>query len=137
MIKQLIAPISKLLDKIIPDADKRQDAKVRLAELASTSDNSLLEIARNAMQSMNDLNMVDAKSEDKYRTRWRPTIGWICVFGLGWEFIARPFAMTVAIFFEVDQGLIPSLDMSAIMALVTTLLGMGSLRTYEKIKGQR
>jgi hypothetical protein len=137
MLKSLIDPIGKLLDKLIPDADKRQEAKVKLAELESKSDSTLLDIAKNAMATMNELNLIDAKSDDKYRTRWRPTIGWICVFGLGWEFIVRPFVVSaVVIFTEVDQTLIPSLDMAQIIGLTTTLLGMGALRTYEKSKGK-
>ena len=134
MLKALIEPIGKLLDKLIPDADKKREAKVKLAELASQSDSSLLDIAKNAMQTMNELNLVDARSDDKYRTRWRPTIGWICAFGLGWSFVVRPFVEFVLLIAGISVDA-PQLETGAIIGLVGTLLGMGTLRTYEKSKG--
>ena len=139
MLKALIAPISNLLDKLIPDADKRQEAKIRLAELSSKSDTLLCDIAKNAMAAANQLNLVDANSNDKYRTRWRPTIGWVCVIALAWEFVLRPFVISALVIFHPEGGniapLIPSLDLPAILGLVATLLGMGTMRTAEKRAG--
>lgn len=137
ILKSLISPVSKLLDKVIPDADERQKAKVRLAELSNQSDEVFVELVAAANQSMHELNVIDAKSEDKFRTRWRPALGWICVVGLGWEFILRQFIVTAMVIAGHSKTLIPSLDLPAILGLTTTLLGMGMLRTVEKVKGLR
>ena len=154
MFKDLIAPISNLLGKLIPDKDKAQEATVKLAELAASGDESLVALTAAAMASQQELNKIDAQSTDKFRTRWRPSLGWVCVFGLSYEFVVRPFvvsAVNILMLYKptaetVDgaatvitdaAALIPSLNTPQIMSLVTALLGMSTLRTYETLKGRK
>lgn len=134
----LLKPIGDLLNKILPDGNVRTEAKVKLAELSQKGDDTLLSIVSASAKAANDLNLIDAKSDDKYRTRWRPTIGWVCALGLAWEFLMRPFVVTAVIVFVDNESaaLVPSLDTAQIIGLVSSLLGMGALRTYEKHKGK-
>jgi len=63
----------------------------------------------------------------KLFTLWRPGIGWVCFVGLLWAYVIQPIALFV-------QGS-PNMDTSGLFQLTVALLGMGGLRTYEKIKG--
>jgi len=137
MWEKLISPVSRLLEKIIPDKDKALEAKVQLAELVAKGDDAWLDVIKGALKSQQDLNMVDAQSNDKFRTRWRPALGWICVVGLGWEMAIRPFVVTAIDYFMDVPIVITSLDTEQIIGLVSTLLGMSALRTFEKLKGQQ
>src|ERR1700675_2817846 len=44
-------------------------------------------------QAQTRINEVEAASQDKFTSRWRPAVGWICGFGLAYSFIVQPFAV--------------------------------------------
>ena len=66
---------------------------------------------------------------------WRPLIGMSCALAIFWEFVLKQFIVFFLAVFEVETLDLPSLDMSVLMPLVMSLLGMAGLRTYEKQKG--
>jgi hypothetical protein len=63
-----------------------------------------------------------------YQAGWRPSIGWVCALALAVHYLVFPLASLV-----MPEAKSP-VDGSALMALVTALLGLGSLRTVERIK---
>ena len=66
---------------------------------------------------------------------WRPLIGMSCAIAILWEFVIKQFLMFFMAAFSIQTMPLPSLDMGVLMPLVMALLGMGSLRTFEKVKG--
>ena len=58
---------------------------------------------------------------------WRPFIGWTCGLGLAYNVI---ISQVLAIWFDV-----PEVDSSLLMPVMTGLLGLGAMRSYEKTKG--
>jgi hypothetical protein len=77
---------------------------------------------------------MEGKSTDAVSAYWRPAIGWVCVGGLGYEFIVRQVFNGIL----VALGLPPSFDgieAEALELLIYVMLGLGTLRTGEKIKG--
>ena len=62
---------------------------------------------------------------------WRPAAGWICVVTLGWGWIIAPIIEVILRIYHVQIEL-PKVDASQVMPLITTLLGMATLRTYDK-----
>jgi len=121
MLKQLIAPVTELLEKVIPDTDERN----RLAhEIATMSERHVQEIAKAQL----DVNKVEAGSDSLFRGGWRPAVGWICVCGFAVNFLISPIA----------SGLgwdIPQSDTSVMLPVLMGMLGLGGLRTFEKTKG--
>ena len=71
---------------------------------------------------------------------WRPAIGWICGAALAWQFVLSPI-LTYLIGICVAFGWIPKLpplpvlDTSALYTVLLGMLGLGGMRTYEKING--
>jgi len=65
---------------------------------------------------------------------WRPAVGWCGALGYGYEFLLRPIANGVAVAYGVPP-VFPGIEMEALTSLLFGLLGLGSLRTVEKIKG--
>jgi len=63
---------------------------------------------------------------------WRPLIGWVGIVALTFNFVIVPMIKVWAAFYH-PTVVVPMLDVSPLIGLVTTLLGMGSLRTIEKI----
>jgi len=80
-----------------------------------------------------ELNKLEARSPRLFIAGWRPAIGWVCVAGLAMIFIVNPLLLWVSTWLSLNIPLI-EVDTGGIMALVTTMLGMGGMRSFEKIR---
>ena len=119
MIEKFIAPVTKLLDKFIADADTKQ----KIAhEIATMSERHAQEIALAQIE----VNKAEAKG-NWFQAGWRPATGWVCVLGFGVNFLISPLAAGIGI----D---IPQADTSTMLPVLMGMLGLGSMRTYERVK---
>ncbi len=68
-----------------------------------------------------------------YKSGWRPALGWVSVAIIILAFIIHP---SVAIFaaFKYPAVIIPAVNTEALLSLVGIILGVGAMRTYEKVK---
>lgn len=118
---------AKLLDRVIPDADARAKAQ---AELIKASQDQEFQLALAQVE----VNKVEAASSNWFVSSWRPAVGWICVCGLAYNFIIYPLMLWCAS--ALHAGFVPPpLFSENLMELVLGMLGLGGLRTVEKIKG--
>jgi hypothetical protein len=128
MIEMLIAPISGLLDKFIPDAGER----ARLAhEIATMAERQAHEIALAQIE----VNKAEAASGSAFRGGWRPFISWTCGAAFAYHFVVQPVAVFVVLATGTELPELPTFDMSSLLTVLGGLLGLGSLRTFEKFKG--
>lgn len=74
----------------------------------------------------------EAASANMFVAGWRPAIGWICGSGLAIQFVVNPLATWVAALFGHAIAF-PSLDLGTLMTLLFGMLGLGAMRTYEKV----
>ena len=81
-----------------------------------------------------DVNKAEAGNASMFVVGWRPFIGWVCGSALAFQYILRPLWGSVAL--ATGHGLpnLPGLD-DNLWQLMAGMLGMGTLRTYEKVKG--
>jgi len=124
----LIPVVGSLLDKLIPDPKMAAEAKLKAVELAQTGELAHLDAEVRLALGQIEVNKVEAGT-DLFRGGWRPFVGWICALGLGIQFIIAPF------FTFFGNAPFPQLDMSTLMTLLFGMLGLGTLRTQEKING--
>ena len=125
----LVESVGKIVDELHTSDEEKAQAKIKLKEL----DNAL-------NKAQTDINLADAKSTATgiggiMQRSWRPLIGMSCALAIFWEFVLKQFIVFFLAVFEVETLDLPSLDMSVLMPLVMSLLGMATLRTYEKQKG--
>ena len=73
------------------------------------------------------VNVEEAKHRSMFVAGWRPFIGWICGVGLLYSYVLVPIATALGMSIENDRD--------GLMALTTAMLGLGGMRTYEKMKG--
>jgi hypothetical protein len=126
MLDLLVAPIAKLLDKVIPDADERS----RLAhEIATLAERQAHEIAKAQIE----VNKAEASNHSMFVSGWRPSVGWVCCAGLATNYLLVPICNFVLTITE-SPITVPPLDLSEMMPVLLGMLGLGSLRTYEKTK---
>tara|TARA_R110002153_G_scaffold219908_1_gene372397 strand:+ start:141 stop:515 length:375 start_codon:yes stop_codon:yes gene_type:complete len=119
MIDLLIKPVTKLLDKWIPDADTKQKIAHEIATMSQT-------FAQEIALAQIEVNKAEAGG-NWFQAGWRPATGWVCVAGFAVNFLISPIAAG----FGVD---IPQADISTMLPVLMGMLGLGGLRTYEKNK---
>lgn len=86
------------------------------------------------VQGQFDTNKVEAASSSVFVAGWRPFIGWVCGAAFAYKFILAPaiaFGMTAA----GHPITLPVLDFTEMSTVLFGMLGIGSMRTLEKIKG--
>lgn len=81
------------------------------------------------------INLVEAGHRSIFVAGWRPFIGWVCGVGLLWAFIGHPLFEWIIALKGIDVPA-PEINTDNMMELVLALLGLGGLRTFEKIKGR-
>lgn len=122
---------AKVLDRVIPDPAQRDAAKLELMKQAAAGELQEWQLELQATQQQVDLLKVDAASGDKFQARWRPAIGYICGASLAMSF---PVWQLAAMVQALCQGRpIPRPDMGELMPVLIALLGLGAMRTYEKV----
>lgn len=133
MWQLLIPAITGIIDKIIPDPQAAAEAKLKAIEMAQRGEFKELDAAVEIAKGQMAINQVEA-SQDNFRGGWRPSAGWVCVFGLGYQFLLMPLLPWLCAVFGKTVPTLPPIDIETLMALLTGLLGLGGLRTLERIK---
>ena len=116
--------VNTVLERVLPDKQANDAAKVQLAEM--TLNGQLQQVAGQL-----SINLAEAQSKNVFVAGWRPAIGWLCGLGLLWQFFLGPI---LGFFFQAHK--VPVIDASSLQDLLFALLGMGTLRTVDKVKGQ-
>ena len=81
-----------------------------------------------------DINKVEAASSSTFVAGWRPFIGWVCGTGLAVQFLIGPLATWIADL--VGKHIVfPTLDMGTLLTLLLGMLGLGGMRSWEKVSG--
>ncbi len=135
MIAALLPLISTVLDKVLPDPQAAADAKLKAVELAQKGELAALDADMRLALAQTDINKAEATT-DVFRGGWRPACGWVCAFGLAYTFLLRPLLPWAVEAFGVKAPPLPAIDAEALMALLFGMLGLGGLRTYERVKGK-
>jgi len=117
---------SKVLDRVIPDANARLKAKEELERALNDQD---FQIAIEQIK----INAVEAQSESFFKSGWRPSVGWICSIAFGLHFVILPLFNYFIMLFHGQPILVP-FQMDTLLTVLLGLLGMGTLRTVEKMK---
>ncbi len=131
----LAAMLPGLLDKIIPDPAAAADAKLKAIVLAQRGELAALDADLRLMLAQADINKAEA-STDLFRGGWRPACGWVCAAGLAYTFLLRPVLPWLASLAGADVQAMPEIDTDTLMVLLTGMLGLGGLRTVERIRGK-
>lgn len=123
-VKGLADGIMGGLDKLFTSDEERMKAQAELQKVLQEP---------HILQAM--ANIEEAKHRSVFVAGWRPSIGWICAIGLAYNFLIYPFAGLITRFLAPGVEL-PQLTTSGeLLTLVMSLLGLGALRTYEKVQG--
>lgn len=135
LVDIILGPVAGLIEKYIPSSADKAAAQMELLKLQQSSDFQALDAAVKLSQAQTDVNKAEASSADKFTSRWRPFIGWICGAGLAVQFLVGPlFTWIVAL--AGHPVVFPQLDMGTLLTLLAGMLGLGGMRTVEKLQGK-
>jgi hypothetical protein len=82
-----------------------------------------------------EVNKAEAAT-DAFRGGWRPAVGWCCALGLFYTFLLRPVLPWAVAAFGADVPPMPAIDNEDLMVLLFGMLGLGGLRTFERVRGR-
>lgn len=109
---------NNVINKIWPDKSEQEKQQIAAAVMM--------------VQGQIDINKEEAKNPNLFVSGWRPFVGWVCGAACAWNWIGLPVAKAVALYFG-HQIPLSAADLTEMLPLLFGMLGMGSLRTVEKI----
>jgi len=123
MFERLLQPVTKILDKLVAD----KDLKTKLQHELETAIHS-------ANLAQIEVNKTEAAHKSVFVSGWRPFVGWTCGISLAYHFILAPLLQFSFALAGYEQDL-PNSDFSQLSTILMGLLGLGGLRTWEKMNG--
>ena len=120
ILGSLIEPATKLLDKVIEDKDQKNALAHEIATMAERH-------AQELAQGQLEVNKVEAAHRSLFVAGWRPAIGWVCALGLFYNVI---LANIIGMWIDL-----PEIDTTLLVPVMMGMLGLGAMRSYEKVQG--
>ena len=115
--------ISKVIDDLHTSDEEKLDKKILMQR-----------IQQKLAEKQLDVNAKEAGHRSIFVSGWRPFIGWCGGFALAFEFILSPGIEWYSKFAGLNL-LAPEIQTGPLLAIVTSMLGVASLRSFEKAKG--
>ena len=117
----------KVFDRVFPDPAQAAAAKLELMKLQQNGE--LTQITGQM-----EINKLEATNPSIFVSGWRPAIGWICGAGFAVQFVVGPLAEWGSALYGHPVKF-PQMDTGTMMPLLLGMLGLGGMRTAEKIQG--
>lgn len=127
MILGSIFEIGKaLLDRFVPDPEKKREAEMEMFRMAA--DGELKQVLAQL-----EINAREAQHPSIWVAGWRPFFGWLSGAAFAYSTIVQP----MLVWYGTSKGWASPPDVNAelLWVVVTGMLGIGGLRTYEKRVG--
>jgi hypothetical protein len=131
----------KVIDKIFPDKDAADRAKLELFKLQQAGEMKQLENDFNLALNQQEVNKAEASHASMFVAGWRPGVGWTCCLALFYNYIGQPlftwginaymaYYPTATKFMQP-----PALETGELFTLLFGMLGVGAMRSFDKLKG--
>lgn len=122
----MVEPVITKIFALIPDPNARAKAREEF-------ERELLSAVNQANLAQTKVDEIEAAHASVFVAGWRPFIGWVCGFGLAWAFLIQPILVWTITCFDLAFKA-PIINSDPLYQLVLAMLGMGGMRTFEKIK---
>ena len=117
----------KIIDRVWPDKTAQDAAKLDLLKIQMANEFAL-------QLGQVQTNTAEAASSNLFVAGWRPAVGWVCAAALAYQYLLRPLlAWTMAVIGHPIPPM-PGIDQN-LWELMLGMLGIGGLRSFEKVKG--
>lgn len=129
------------IERIWPDPIKRAEELRKLEELHQKGDLAQLDAHVKLMLAQLNVNAAEATHKSIFVAGWRPFIGWVGGSAMAYQFVIYPLLVWIWAILQVKDVVPKELDPPPIMetgalfSIVTAMLGIGGMRSFDKIKG--
>ena len=120
-----IEPVGNMLDQLFTSDKERLDKKAVLAR-----------IAQQPALVQSEINKVEAAHKSVFVAGWRPFIGWVCGLALLYNFVLSGIMVWALMLSRADTPPPPVLHIDVLTTILYALLGLGGMRTFEKLQGR-
>lgn len=117
----------KLLDRVIPDNEEKRKAEAELIKMAAEGDLKVI-------LSQLEINAREAAHPSVFVAGWRPAFGWVGAAAFAYSTILQPLFTWLGANTLQWTSPAPTIESELLWVVVTGLLGIGGLRTFEKQK---
>ncbi len=118
-VAEPIEAVGNVLDKVFTSDEEKLDKKLLMQRMA---------MEPHMVQT--EINKIEAKHRSIFVAGWRPFIGWVCGTGLAFSYVFNPLIQ----WYSGNPG--PEMPLESMTTLVVSLLGLGAMRTFEKVTGK-
>lgn len=124
-----------LIERIWPDQQAQAEEVRKLQEVYQRGDIAHLNAHVNLLLAQIKVNEVSASHPSIFVSGARPAAIWAGVFSMTWSGVVHPLLTWVWAFADMPGTPPPLIESAALGAIVTGLLGIGSMRSYDKKQG--
>ena len=117
-----------LIGRLIPDPKQKADALLKLEEMRQSGDLAVI-------SGQNKINEIEAGNANIFVSGWRPFIGWVCGSALAFQLVLGPMIVWCSTIVNRPVAL-PIMQTELLTTLLVGMLGLGGLRTVEKLQGK-
>jgi len=104
------------------------------AEKKAELEQKAMELEFGMMKAQTDINLEEAKNPNLFVSGWRPFIGWMCGVSLWWQFMGNSIFEWIVKLLGKDIKP-PVLNTEGLITILLALLGLGTMRMVEKVRG--
>ncbi len=117
-----IEAVGGVLDSLFTSDEEKLDKQAVLERLRQKPDE--LQAA---------INSVEATHRSTFVAGWRPATGWVCVIALLYNYVIRDLIAWGINIVDASIPMPPALQMEHLLTILMGMLGLGAMRTVEKI----
>jgi hypothetical protein len=125
------------IDRIWPDKTKALELKAEVDKAIADGRTKELELEFDAAKQQMMVNALEAQHPSLFVSGWRPFIGWTCGAIFAYNYIVYQVLKFLLVVFhwQGDTSSLPVLAIGEVMPVLLGILGLGAMRSAEKIKG--
>ena len=126
--------VNSLTESVLGVADKVLGKFVADKDLRAKLEHELKTELHRANMAQLEVNKVEAAHKSMFVAGWRPFVGWTCGVALAYHFLIAPLLGFMLVLYGIDTPM-PEFEFSQLSTILMGMLGLGGLRSYEKMKG--
>lgn len=135
ILGEVFGKVGDVVSEVVVDKDKRNEIKANLERLKLEAIDKSEQRLHEQMLGQMEINKVEAGSSSLFVAGWRPAAGWASVGGLVYATLLEPLCSWAARVLFDYTGPFPEIDPTLLIFVLGGMLGIGAMRSYEKVKG--
>jgi hypothetical protein len=135
----VIEGITNIIGRFIPDPGQQAQAAIEMQKLVADREAAVAQSAAEIAKAQAETNTAEAQNPSLFVGGWRPFVGWGCGVGLIYVSLIQPLLawltgiVNAALSVGIPMPPVPASDV--LMTVLTGMLGIAGLRSYDKVKG--